>query len=259
LLDIHYSDSWADPGQQKKPAAWADLPFAQLERQVHDYSCDVLVHLRKNGAMPNIVQVGNEIKNGLLFGNGLHNSGPRPGGGFRENDKGGTLRAVQLLAAGAKGAREGSLPAPTKIMLHIPDGQDTGFVKWFFSQLETTARGATSAIALDYDIIGLSYYPADPWDRKAGYNAWHLSHLVDSMNHLATTYKKPIMVVETNWPRTGEVQKIPGVPEFPILLEGQAAILCGSSFCYPRCAARSRCGRFGVGADRHVELEFPIR
>ena len=80
LLDLHYSDTWADPGHQKKPAAWADLDFPALVQQVHDYSRDVIAHLRASGAMPDVVQVGNETKYGLLYGGGVNGAGPAPGG-----------------------------------------------------------------------------------------------------------------------------------------------------------------------------------
>jgi arabinogalactan endo-1,4-beta-galactosidase len=224
LLDFHYSSSWADPAQQHKPVAWEDLPFPELVEKVHDYSRDAVAHLRANGVTPDIVQVGNEIRNGLLFGSGYKGAGKEPGGGFWESDKGGALRALRLLEAGASGVREAMHPpeATPLIMLHIPDGQDMSFVKWYLQFLETTGRAATPPVKFDYDIVGLSYYPADPWNRKAGYEPWHMSHLVDSMNWIATGLRKPVMVVETNWPRTGEPQQIPGALEFAISPAGQA-------------------------------------
>ena len=223
LLDIHYSDTWADPGHQKKPAAWANLGFPELVQRVRDYSRDAVGHLRANGAMPDIVQVGNEIKNGLLYGRGINGAGPPPGGGFWEDDKGGIGRALRLFAAGAAGVREGASPQPPPlIMLHVPDGQDTAFVKTYFTRLETQARAATPALQFDYDLIGLSYYPAAPWDLKAGYEPWHLAHLVESMNYLAATWHKPVMIVETGWPQQGEPKALPGTPEYPFTPDGQA-------------------------------------
>lgn len=214
LLDIHYSDTWADPGHQKKPAAWDALPFPQLVRQTHDYSRDVIAHLRRNGALPDIVQIGNETKNGLLYG-----TETQPGGGFWEHTPGGWGRAVQLFRAGLDGVREGARPAkPPLTMIHIPDGQDTEFVKGYFKTLADHAGPAT----LGFDLVGLSYYPSDPWDRKAGFDAWRLSHLTDTMNYVATTLHKPVMVVETNWPQAGKPADMPGTPEFPFTPAGQA-------------------------------------
>ena len=218
LLDIHYSDTWADPGHQQKPAAWDALPFPALVQQVQDYSRDVIAHLRQNGAMPDIVQIGNETRNGLLYGSGLNGAGPRPGGGFWEQGKGGIDRAVRLFAAGLAGVREGAAPhAPPLTMIHIPDGQDTGFVRWYFSTLDAHSQ----TTPLHFDMIGLSYYPGEPWDKKAGYEPWHLAHLTETMQYLATTQHKPIMVVETDWPQAGSPQEMPGVPEFPFTPDGQ--------------------------------------
>lgn len=213
LLDIHYSDTWADPGHQKKPAAWDALPFPRLVAQVHDYSRDVIAHLRQNGAMPDIVQIGNETKNGLLYG-----TETQPGGGFWEHTPGGWDRAVRLFQAGLTGVRDGSRPAKSPLtMIHVPDGQDTGFVKWYFETLAAHAGPSK----LDFDIVGLSYYPGDPWDRKAGFERWRMSHLVDSMNYIATTLHKPVMVVETSWPQAGQPGDMPGKPEFPFTPDGQ--------------------------------------
>jgi len=221
LLDIHYSDTWADPGHQTKPAAWNSLTFPHLVQQVHDYSRDVIAHLRAGGAMPDLVQIGNETRNGLLYGSGTNGAGPQPGGGFWESAPGGRDRAVQLFAAGLAGVREGASPAPApRTILHIPDGQDTQFVKNYFRDLDASAKAQN--IELNYDIVGLSYYPADPWDKKTGYDGWTLARLAASMNYIATTMHKPVMIVETSWPQAGERRDIPGTPEFPFTSAGQA-------------------------------------
>jgi arabinogalactan endo-1,4-beta-galactosidase len=78
LLDLHYSDTWADPGHQKKPAAWESLPFPQLVSQVYEYSRMVIATLRQNDAPPDFVQIGNETKNGLLYGSGIDGAGEQP-------------------------------------------------------------------------------------------------------------------------------------------------------------------------------------
>ncbi len=221
LLDIHYSDTWADPGHQIKPRAWAELAFPQLVQKMRDYSRETIAHLRDNGALPDMVQVGNETRNGLLYG-----SAEQPGGGFWEKTPGGRDRAVQLLKAGLDGVRQGAAPdkAPLTI-IHIPDGQDPRFTADYFRDLYQSA--AAQNIALDYDIIGLSYYPSHPWDAKASYEGWALARLSQSMQQLATAYHKPIMVVETAWPHhawphRGEPRQLPGAPQFPFTPEGQA-------------------------------------
>lgn len=219
LLDLHYSDTWADPGHQHKPVAWDSLPFPALVQTVHDYSRDVIAHLRQNGAMPDLVQVGNETRNGLLYGSGLEGAGPVPGGGFWEPDHQGMVRAAPLLAAGLSGVRAGAPGHPPLTLIHVPDGQDLGFVKWYFSSLADAAKAAR--VSLNYDMIGLSYYPDIPWDHKAGYEPWHLSHLTESMNYIALTLHKPLMVVETSWPQAGAPSDITGSPEFPLTPAGQ--------------------------------------
>jgi arabinogalactan endo-1,4-beta-galactosidase len=67
LLDIHYSDTWADPGNQFKPAAWKDLTYDQLTEVVYRYTREVVTNLIIQGTDPDIVQIGNEITNGLLW------------------------------------------------------------------------------------------------------------------------------------------------------------------------------------------------
>ena len=220
LLDLHYSDTWADPGHQKKPAAWDSLPFPQLVAQVRDYSRAVMEHLRENGALPDAVQIGNETRNGLLYGSGTNGAGPQPGGGFWEKTPGGRDRAVHLLAAGLAGVREGAAPARVpQTILHIPDGQDTRFVQDYFRDLDASAK--TQRVALDFDLVGLSYYPAHPWDKKAGYDGWTLARLSASMAWIAATLHKPVAVVETSWPQAGSPDPVPGAPEFPFTPEGQ--------------------------------------
>jgi len=220
LLDIHYSDTWADPGHQKKPAAWDALGFDRLVNTVRTYSRDVVSHLRRNAAMPDMVQIGNETKNGLLYGSGTEGAGPQPGGGFWESTPGGRDRAVQLLAAGLAGVRAGASPAPApQTILHLPDGQDTPFIKGYLKDLDTSAKSQN--INLSFDIIGLSYYPADPWDKKAGYDGWTMARLAASMAYIAATLHKPVMIVETDWPQAGKRQDIPGTPQFSFTPEGQ--------------------------------------
>ena len=219
LLDLHYSDAWADPSHQHKPAAWDSLPFPALVQTVHDYSQDVIAHLRQNGAMPDLVQVGNETRSGLLYGSSIDGAGPEPGGGFWEPDHQGMNRAAQLLAAGLSGVRDGAPGHPPLTLIHVPDGQDSGFVKWYFSSLADAAKAAH--VALNYDMIGLSYYPGIPWDRKAGFGPWRLTHLAESMNYIALALHKPLMIVETSWPQAGDASGVTGSPEFPLTPAGQ--------------------------------------
>ena len=223
MLDIHYSDFWADPGHQKKPAAWANLPFPQLVRKTHDYTRDVVKYLRQNQAKPDFVQVGNETRNGLLYGSGLNGSSDLPGGGFWEKDGKGVDRAILLFQAGLQGVADGSSPGKCPVtIIHMPDGQDTSFVKNVFSMLSDHGAKMSPPVELHFDVVGLSYYPGHPWDHKAGYPAWRLSHLAESMKFVAEVMHKPVMIVETAWPYSGTNADTTGTPEFAFTPDGQA-------------------------------------
>ena len=70
LLDFHYSDFWADPANQRKPKAWENLSFSELEEAVYTFTGDTLMRLKEEGLLPDMVQIGNEIRSGLLFPEG---------------------------------------------------------------------------------------------------------------------------------------------------------------------------------------------
>src|SRR5579883_1743103 len=110
--DLPYSDTWADPGKQYKPAAWKDLPFDQLVAQVQSYTKDVIATMRRGGAMPDIVQIGNEITPGMLWPDGRDYG---TGHDFTNLGK--------LLKAGIAGMKEGSgKETPPLVMIHIDRG-----------------------------------------------------------------------------------------------------------------------------------------
>lgn len=222
LLDIHYSDTWADPGHQAKPAAWDSLPFPQLVHQVHDYTRDAVAHLRAHGAPPDMVQVGNETRNGLLYRTDGEGAAAQPGGGFWEPDGQGMGRAARLLAAGLAGVRDGGGAKPPLTILHIPDGQDPQFVQWYFTTLQAHGEALEPPALLRYDMVGLSYYPVSYLSPKDSYEGRYLSHLSQSMNFAATVLHKPVLIVETNWPQAGTPPAASGAPEFAFTPRGQA-------------------------------------
>lgn len=176
-LDIHYSDTWADPGHQTTPAAWASLGLDSLEQRVERYTDSVVAALKAAGALPAIVQVGNEIDAGMLWPLGqLYLQGAD------------TLVAwtqfTGLLKAGIRGVRDALGPADTvRILLHYSQGGDAAGTQWFFDHM--------AAYGVPYDVIGLSYYPF-----------WHgtLSDLAANLRATAQRYGKDIMVVETTYP-----------------------------------------------------------
>jgi len=175
LLDFHYSDSWADPGKQTKPAAWQDLSFEQLEQRMYEYNRDCIAAFKQAGAMPDFVQVGNEITPGMVWPDG------RVGGKFEKPEQWAQLG--RLMKAASRGIKEAAgTPAP-KIIVHIDRGGDWNTTKWFFDNL---ARQQ-----VEFDIIGQSYYPF-----------WHgtLENLRTCLTNAARDYGKPVLVAETAFP-----------------------------------------------------------
>ena len=70
VLDMHYSDSWADPKTQTKPAAWERLEFSRLLQQMCEYNSNTIAAFKSAGALPDDVQIGNEITGGMLWPDG---------------------------------------------------------------------------------------------------------------------------------------------------------------------------------------------
>lgn len=173
LLDFHYSDTWADPGRQTTPDAWRNLDMDALEVRMEEYTRNAIELLGAEGALPDIVQVGNEIDSGLLWPTG------RIGGSYDAPEN--FERFGRLLKAGVRGVRSAT-PAGDSIivMLHYSQGGSIGGTRWFFDHVQ--AQG------VPYDMIGLSYYP---W--------WHgtLADLQANLEATALRYDKEIMVVET--------------------------------------------------------------
>jgi beta-galactosidase len=162
LLDFHYSDYWADPQQQYKPLAWADLDFETLKDSLKTYTTNVLLALKQQGTMPDMIQIGNEVNHGILWPDG-HISHPD--------------QLASLLIAGVEGVETVDPNLP--VMMHIAlGGQNDEAVFWLDNMI---ARGVR------FDIIGLSYYPR-----------WHgtLDDLTSNLHDLAKRYNKPLNVVE---------------------------------------------------------------
>lgn len=177
LLDFHYSDTWADPGHQVKPAEWADLHGADLENAVHDYTRDVIAALKQQGTAPDIVQIGNEISNGFLW----------PDGKVWETKDWEAF--CGLVKAGIAGAEEAD---PTvKIMIHLAWGGQNKQSRSFLDKV--LAQG------VEFDILGQSYYPK-----------WHgtLDDLKANLTDLAGRYQQDIMLVEYSVPNIREINDV---------------------------------------------------
>lgn len=178
MLDFHYSDSWADPGKQTKPAAWTNLSFPQLKDQMRAYNSNTIAVLKAAGAMPDYVQVGNEIIGGLLWPEG------RVGGGYDTPTQWSQL--AQLLTNAIAGIRDAAGQQMPAIMIHIDRGGDWGGTQWFFDRLLQQQ--------VPFDLIGLSYYPF-----------WHgnFDALSNCLHNTALRYAKPVVIAETAFPWTG--------------------------------------------------------
>lgn len=159
ILTVHYSDTWADPSHQAKPNEWNNNTFAQLQENVYQYTKKTITEIN-----PEYIQIGNEINNGFLW---------------HEGNISNLLQMKMLLQKGISAVRETN--PKTKIIIHF-----AGFdgVNWFFSQID----------GLDYDIIGLSYYPM--WHGK------NLTTLQQNLETISNTQNKPIFIAETSYPFT---------------------------------------------------------
>jgi arabinogalactan endo-1,4-beta-galactosidase len=191
-LTVHYSDTWADPGNQTTPAAWQNLDFTNLKAEVSAYTSTVL-----NEIHPDIFQIGNETNDGFLW----------PKGKLTTNE----AQYLELVAAASATIR--SEAPTTKIMLHFAGmtGSD-----WFFGKVAN----------IDYDYIGLSYYPV-----------WHGKSLTDvrtTIDALGAAYGKKVIIAETAYPFTlgynDFTNNIVGlenqlIPAFTATPEGQKSFL----------------------------------
>jgi arabinogalactan endo-1,4-beta-galactosidase len=194
LLDYHYSDTWADPGKQYIPKAWTGMTHKQLVSAVFSYTRETITAFRKAGVLPDMVQVGNEVINGMLW----------PDGKLPENWD----NFAELTKAGINGVNAGcdTLDRPS-IMIHIDQGGNKIKTKYFFDKL--------LSYGIEFDFIGQSYYP---W--------WHgtLLDLRSNMIFMANEYKKPIVLVEVAYCSSPTEYRNKRAP-FPETPEGQREFL----------------------------------
>ena len=180
MLDFHYSDTWADPAMQYTPAAWATLDDEALTQRVYEYTRDCLQALKAAGATPDYIQTGNEISYGMLWGPvGTPDSQRKVC--FTTSPEENWVRFANLLKAAGRACREECPRA--KIILHIERVPRVNVLLNFYNQMNS--RG------VDYDIIGLSYYP---------YYHGNLNVLTSALNSTSNSFQdKDIMIVETGY------------------------------------------------------------
>lgn len=173
LLNFHYSDFWADPGKQIKPKTWADYGVKELEQAVYDYTLESMQTFLDAGVNITMVQVGNELSNGLLW----------PEGKVPNYDN-----IATFVNAGIHAVRKADATIP--VMIHLDNGGNNALYREWFDNF--TKRGE------DFEIIGLSYYPF-----------WHgsLQMLNDNMNDIAERYGKDLVIAEVSMGYTMEDYK----------------------------------------------------
>jgi arabinogalactan endo-1,4-beta-galactosidase len=167
MIDFHYSDSWADPGKQNKPAAWASHPFPELLNDVYNHTFDVLTLLKDAGVTPEWVQVGNEIPGGMLWPDGSTQNWPQ---------------LAQLLNKGYEATK--AVDKNIKVIVHLDEGNNSKKFREFYDN--------AAAHNVKYDVIGLSYYPY--WI-KTDYKD-NIADLENNLKDITSRYDKEVMVVE---------------------------------------------------------------
>lgn len=170
LLNLHYSDFWADPGKQFKPKAWKDYGIEELEKAIYDFTLETVKTFLDAGVNITMIQVGNELSNGLCW----------PEGKVPEYDN-----IARMVSAGIRACRK--VDASIPLMIHLDNGGNNALYREWFDNY--TKRGE------DFEYIGLSYYPF-----------WHgtLDMLENNMNDIAVRYGKDLIVAEVSMGYTME-------------------------------------------------------
>ena len=199
MVDFHYSDWWADPGQQHKPAAWKGLGLAELKAALEAHTVDVLNALKAVGVTPRWVQVGNEIRPGMLWDEDASLSGASYD--VREcdvKDSGSTSTAVKYpanwanLAAFVNTGYDAvkSVFPDAEVIVHLDNGYDNGLYTWFFDELKKNGG--------KWDLIGMSLYPYWTMQDKPEYTAEKtITDCVANIKAVSARYGCDVMLVET--------------------------------------------------------------
>ncbi len=203
LLDFHYSDTWADPAKQWTPIDWEGLSDAELSDKIYEYTKESLLALKEAGVTPAFIQTGNEISYGMLWGP-LGTASPKKA--FMGSDAN-WQRFGNLLSRAIEACRE--VCPQAKIIIHTERVGQIDVLTNFYEKI--------SELDVDYDIIGLSYYPF-----------WHggMKQLSDALSVLEKEFSsKNIMIVETGYALKWQVPYqgiIDHTHVWPISDEGQA-------------------------------------
>ncbi|KAH7103425.1 arabinogalactan endo-1,4-beta-galactosidase [Auriculariales sp. MPI-PUGE-AT-0066] len=176
MVDLHYSDTWADPAHQSIPSGWGST-LAALNTAIYNYTLNLVQQFNNQGTPIDVLQIGNEINGGFLW----------PVGQIANNV--GWNNTSQLLHSARNGAKDGGFTG--KVMIHLANGWDNSAQTSWYQKIQQQGAFTTA----DFDIIGVSFYPF------YGTSAT-LSNLQTALTNLANTYGKPLIVAETDWPAT---------------------------------------------------------
>ena len=176
MIDFHYSDWWADPGQQNIPAAWKDMTYEEMCQALAEHTRSTLLLLKTNGINVRWVQVGNETTNGFLW----------PMGRAKDN----MAQYAGLTQAGYDAVKQ--VYPDAQVIVHLDQARDPKRYDFIFDGLR--ANGAK------WDIIGMSVYPYwDQKDKKEKKDSGTLKHALKNMRRVIKKYGTPVMVVETGY------------------------------------------------------------
>jgi arabinogalactan endo-1,4-beta-galactosidase len=198
LLDFHYSDTWADPSRQTKPAAWNSISFNSLNDSIYNYTRKTLNAFAENGVYPDMVQTGNEINHGILWPDGSSWNGNRPN----------YSNFTTLIKSAIRGVRESTGGAALPVMLHSATGGSLTDTRIFMDSL--------AKYDVRYDAIGLSYYIA-----------WHgvMTQLDNNLAWLDANCSQSVLIAETSYQADGTVPAGSAVSQaqlpFPFTQQGQ--------------------------------------
>lgn len=173
MIDFHYSDTWADPGNQWKPAAWSNLNFEELMGKVWSYTRDALTAIKDAGITPKWIQIGNETNNGMLWNDGLASSNMR--------------NFAWLFNSGRNAAKE--VFPDAKIVVHLANCHDNANFRWILDGLQTNSAW--------WDVVGASSYP-----KNATGQTWQQANTqcLSNLNDIVTRYGTEVMISEIGVP-----------------------------------------------------------
>lgn len=172
-LTLHFSDTWADPANQKIPSGWP-TDIEGLAWKLYNYTLAVSNSFQAAGVQPAIISIGNEIPSGLLFPTGSTSS---------------YSNIARLLNSAAWGIKDSKLSPKPKIMIHLDRGWSWDVQEYFYTTVLAQGYITTS----DFDMMGVSYYPF------YGSGAT-LSALKSTLTKMASKWGKQIVVSELDWP-----------------------------------------------------------